>query len=80
MVASSIPNMSSQDVTVVDERGTLLSEDDPDSLSGLTAKQFEYTRKVEALMSKRILAILEPVLGDERVKAQVSAEIDFTVT
>lgn len=78
LVASSVSDMKMADVTVVDQHGNLLStgEDSADLL--LATKQHQYAQEVEGSVIKRINSILEPVVGDGKFRAQVSADIDFT--
>lgn len=78
LVASSISQLSDKDVTVVDQRGTLLTEKDIDSELSVAGKQFEYTRRVEDVLLQRVNNILGPVIGQGRFKAEVSADVDFT--
>ncbi|MBJ7549237.1 flagellar basal-body MS-ring/collar protein FliF [Marinomonas ostreistagni] len=78
LVASSISQLSDKDVTVVDQRGTLLTEKDSSSELSIAGKQFEYTRRVEDVLLQRVNNILSPVVGDGRFKAEVSTDIDFT--
>ncbi len=78
LVASSISQLSDKDVTVVDQRGTLLTEKDTNSELSIAGKQFEYTRRVEDVLLSRVNNILSPVVGGGRFKAEVSADIDFT--
>ncbi|MCW8883864.1 MAG: flagellar basal-body MS-ring/collar protein FliF [Motiliproteus sp.] len=78
LVASSIPELNSRDVTVVDQKGRLLNSQDADKEVGIAAKQLEYTQKIEEKMAARVSGILEPVVGSGRFKAEVSADIDFT--
>lgn len=80
MVASSVPNMSNADVTVVDQRGRLLSKNDRDANVALSDTQLEYTQKLEKGYISRIEDILSPIVGMDGVRAQVVAEVDFTVT
>lgn len=79
LVASSIPEMPIDNVTLVDQKGNLLSKDDQSEEDMLATKQFEYTRKVENDLSQRVQRILEPVLGVDNFQAEVSAAVDFTV-
>jgi flagellar M-ring protein FliF len=80
LVASSVSNLSPDKVTVVDQTGKLLaSQESSDSLR-LTASQFDYRKKVEDYYAQRIEEILSPILGSNGVRAQVSADIDFTQT
>ncbi|ADZ92454.1 flagellar basal-body MS-ring/collar protein FliF [Marinomonas mediterranea] len=78
LVASSISQLSDKDVTVVDQRGTLLTDKDSSSELSIAGKQFDYTRRVEEVMLRRVNNILMPVVGSGRFKAEVSADIDFT--
>ena len=78
LVASSVPELSSSDVTIVDQNGRLLSEQGRSESSALAAHQFDYTRKMEQVLSRRIEQILEPVVGFNKFKAEVSADLDFT--
>ncbi len=79
LVASSIPELPVGNVTLVDQKGNLLSRDDKTEEDLLASKQFEYTRKVEGNLSQRVQRILEPVLGADNFQAEVSADVDFTV-
>ena len=78
LVASSVPQLSSSEVTIVDQNGRLLSDQGQTAATALAAHQFEYTRKYEQVLVKRVHQILEPVLGRDKFKAEVSADLDFT--
>ncbi|GGC07370.1 flagellar M-ring protein [Marinobacterium zhoushanense] len=78
LVASSIPELDVNDVTVVDQKGRLLNTRDADVDVVLAAKQLEYTRSIEDTLLNRVNSILQPVLGLGNFRAEVSAEIDFT--
>ena len=80
MVATSIPNMKSSDVTVVDQRGNLLSQPERSNSLALSDSQLEFTQKLEQLYISRIEDILTPIVGMNGVRAQVVADVDFTVT
>lgn len=80
MVASSVPNMNSSDVTVVDQRGNLLSQPERDANIALSDSQLEYTQKLEQRYIRRIEDILAPMVGMDGVRAQVVADVDFTMT
>jgi len=77
MVASSVPNLQVEEVTVVDQMGRLLT-DSADKEEVLNSDQLEYTNKVEHNYISRVENILTPFLGTNGFKAQVNAEIDFT--
>ncbi len=78
LVAASVPELDASRVTVVDSKGTLLSGDMDTREMMLTASQFEYTRTLEDHYRKQVERILIPFLGGDNVRAQVSAEVDFT--
>ncbi len=78
LVASAIPGLAADRVTVVDQTGRLLTSRDKNSELDMTNQQFAYTRRVEQSYVSRIEAILAPIIGNKGVKAQVSAEVDFT--
>lgn len=77
LVASSIPELALQNVTVVDQHGNLLSNFEENRELAMSHKQLDYTQKVEQRLVNRIQAILSPLLGGG-FHAEVSADIDFT--
>jgi len=79
LVASSVPKLAPERVTVVDQYGHLLNSfsRDKDELS-LTDKQFEYKKKVEEHLVERIETLLVPLGGRDALRTQVAADIDFT--
>ncbi|MEM8547093.1 MAG: flagellar basal-body MS-ring/collar protein FliF, partial [Pseudomonadota bacterium] len=80
LVATSIPGMLREDVTLVDQNGTLLSQQDSLSDEAITATQFNMTRSLEDDYKRRIMSMLTTLVGPEAVRAQVTADLDFTVT
>lgn len=78
LVASSIPELAVEDVTVVDQKGRLLNIRDQDEDVVLAAKQLEYTRAIEQTLLNRVNSILQPVVGLGNFRAEVSTDIDFT--
>jgi flagellar M-ring protein FliF len=78
LVASSVPDLVPSRVTVVDQTGALLSSQSGDSATSLTSSQFDYRKQVESDYSQRIQSLLGSIVGPERVRASVSADIDFT--
>lgn len=82
LVASSVPEMSPTAVSVLDDTGKLLSAPPDGSGAGMgaDAEQLQYAQQIEQLYSRRILDILEPIVGKQNVKAQVTAEVDFSQT
>jgi flagellar M-ring protein FliF len=78
LVASSVPQLEAEQVTVVDQKGRLLNSNDS-SLSYLTSKQFDYKKTIEEHLMERIANILSPLVGDG-MRVQISADVDFTET
>ncbi len=77
LVASSVPDLAPSQVSVVDQNGSLLSARDS-SGNGLDDAQLGYVRRLEAEYNRRILDIVAPLVGSSNVRAQVTADIDFT--
>lgn len=80
LVASSIPDLPPERVTVVDQFGRMLSNADPDSDDAIGAKRFEQQRRQESVYVQRIQELLEPMTGPGRVSAKVSVDMDFAQT
>lgn len=80
LVASSIPNLSPGNVTLIDQRGRLLSSPGSDAVDAQASSQFRYARRLEETYKQRIEELLTPLVGPGRVRAQVVASLDFTVT
>ncbi|PZR48789.1 MAG: flagellar basal body M-ring protein FliF [Ectopseudomonas oleovorans] len=78
LVATSVPELDKGQVTVVDQKGNLLSDQQELSELSMAGKQFDYTRRMETLFTQRVHNILQPVLGTGRYKAEVSADVDFS--
>src|ERR1700729_3212076 len=80
LVASSVPELSASDVTLVDQAGSLLNSPDENAETAANTRHFEQTRKLEESYQQRILELLEPMLGPGRARATVTADMDYTVT
>ncbi|MBB3179123.1 flagellar basal-body MS-ring/collar protein FliF [Variovorax sp. Sphag1AA] len=77
MISSSVPELDAKSVTVVDQRGNLLSAANSGA-RGLDVSQLKYTQEIEQGYIRRIEAILQPIVGANNVRAQVAADIDFS--
>lgn len=77
MVASSIPDLAPDRVTVVDQNGRLLSAQNGNTADELNAQQFEQVRRQETSFNQRIRDLLEPMTGVGRVQPEVAVEMDF---
>lgn len=78
LVATSVPELDKGQVTVVDQKGNLLSDQQEMSALSMAGKQFDYSRRMEGMLTQRVHNILQPVLGAGRYKAEVSADVDFS--
>ncbi|MBT8101225.1 MAG: flagellar M-ring protein FliF, partial [Gammaproteobacteria bacterium] len=80
LVASSVPNLAAQNVTLIDQYGRLLSSGGEADVDAQAASEFKYSRRLEETYKSRIEELLMPLLGPGRVRAQVVADVDFTVS
>lgn len=78
LVASSVPDLDLAQVTIVDQKGKLLSNFVDDAEAAAANKQLEYTAKLEDQLVQRVHRILDPIVGGGRYKAEVTADVDFT--
>lgn len=77
LVAASVPQMDPSAVTVVDSAGNLLSDPDGEgSVIAASRQQFDLARQTEALLASRIIGLAEALVGEGRVRAQVTVEHD----
>jgi flagellar M-ring protein FliF len=75
LVASSIPELDADNVTVVDQQGRLLSSPH-NSEAAITAAQFEAAHRIEDSYVEHIEQLITPLVGDGRVHAQVTVDLD----
>lgn len=78
LVVSSVPELNLRHVTVVDQRGNLLSDFDSSPKYAEAARQLEYTRQIETDILQRVNGLLSPIIGDEKFRAEVAVDLDFT--
>jgi flagellar M-ring protein FliF len=79
LVSSSVPEMNPKAVSVLDQTGALISSPpDTSGQAGLDAQQLQYVAQIEQGYTKRIAELLEPVVGRENLRANVTADIDFS--
>lgn len=79
LVASSVAEMDREDVSVVDQHGNLLSKPEEKNQELLANQHLDYTSKVQESIQQAVNNLLQPVLGKDNYKAEVSADVDFTV-
>lgn len=79
LIASSVPTMEAARVSVVNQKGTLLTMGAGSNTNlAVSAEQRGHARSLEEDYSQRIIALLAPIVGADRVRAQVTADMDFT--
>jgi flagellar M-ring protein FliF len=79
LVASSIPELTIGNVTVVDQNGNLLSEQPKANALGkqLDATQLKYVEQVQQNIIKQVESLITPIVGKGNVRAEATADIDF---
>ncbi|HEU4852607.1 MAG TPA: flagellar basal-body MS-ring/collar protein FliF [Telluria sp.] len=78
LVASSVPELTTSSVTVVDQNGNLLS--DTSSAAGarqLDPNQLKYTMQLQQQIVRQVESIVSPLVGQGNVRAEATADIDF---
>ena len=80
LVASSIPDLEANQVTVVDQQGRLLSSPEGHDQFAIREQQYDMIHRLEDDYAQRIEALLMPLVGPGRVRAQVVAQMDMAVT
>jgi flagellar M-ring protein FliF len=80
LVSSSVPGLAANRVTVIDQKGRLLTTNESSRDLTQTSNQLDYKRRLESDFATRVEEILTPVVGPSAVRAQVVADVDFTIT
>ncbi|MHB8939572.1 MAG: flagellar basal-body MS-ring/collar protein FliF [Thiobacillus sp.] len=79
LVASSVPELPIKNVTVVDQHGNLLSESGKmASANGMDPSQIKYVQDLQQNVVKRIESIITPIVGPNNVRAEATADVDFS--
>lgn len=78
LVSSSVEEMRAENVVIVDDRGKKLSENVGDSLTAATASRLALEAQINQKYEKQIEEILTRVVGDGKVVAKVTVDLDFT--
>jgi len=78
LVSASVPELDLENVTVVDQKGTLLSVEAEDEKLAAASQHLEYTRKIENDIILRVRRLLSPIVGEANFNTEVAADIDFT--
>ena len=78
LVSSSVPELDPKSVSVLDQSGALLTDTSRSAAAaGLDAQQLQYVSQIETGYAKRIVDLLEPIVGRDNLRASVAADVDF---
>lgn len=81
LVASSVPNLPTANVTVVDQNGNLLSDTaKKPGAKNLDPAQLKYVDEMQQNIARRVESIIVPIVGAGNVRAEASVEVDFSTT
>jgi flagellar M-ring protein FliF len=78
LVASSVEEMRPESVVILDDRGKKLSENIGDSMTATTANRLALESQLNQKYEKQIEEILTKVVGDGKVVAKVTVDLDYT--
>jgi flagellar M-ring protein FliF len=79
LVASSVPDLPAKNVTLVDQTGNLLSNADRVAgANGLDPSQLKYVQELQQSIVRRIESIITPIVGANNVRAEATADVDFS--
>lgn len=77
-IASAIPDLATENIKLIDQDGSLLEKTPDDMDNSKLSTQEKYKQNVEKGMESKVVALLEPFVGEGRVVARVSVDLDFT--
>jgi flagellar M-ring protein FliF len=81
LVASSVPELSPKNVTIVDQAGNLLSENNkPAGANTLDPAQLKYVQELQQNIVRRVESIITPIVGTNNVRAEATADVDFSTS
>ena len=78
LVASSVPNLPSENITVVDQFGELLSKPSNDASASISSEQMSQTMRLGEIYKSRIISLLTPIVGAGNLKAEINVDMNFT--
>lgn len=78
LVSSSVEGLHPQEVSIIDHRGALLTRSSQEGDLQLSSRQLELQRGYEKEIESRVVNILEPLTGKEKVRARATVALDFT--
>lgn len=79
LVSSSVPRLMPENVTIVDQNGKMLAgPEDELSASKISSDLLDFQNRKERMLEKRVLSMLETVVGKGNAIVRVSCTLDFT--
>ena len=78
LVASSVSDLDPENVTLIDQRGRLLSGQGGSEEMQMSNEQLRYAHQIENSLTERVVRMLAPLYGEDNVRVQVTAAIDHT--
>ncbi|GAB4180642.1 MAG: flagellar basal-body MS-ring/collar protein FliF [Calditrichia bacterium] len=79
LVASSVEGLAPENVTIVDTRGRVLSNNNTaDDVMSMSSNQMELTKKVESYLAGKAQSMLDNILGPGNAIVRVTADLDFS--
>ncbi|MDC0457158.1 flagellar basal-body MS-ring/collar protein FliF [Alphaproteobacteria bacterium] len=78
LVASSVPNLPSENITVVDQFGELLSKPSSDAAASASNEQMSQTMRLGEIYKSRVISLLTPIVGAGNLKAEINVDMNFT--
>jgi flagellar M-ring protein FliF len=81
LVASSVPELPPGNISVIDQNGSLLSDTSKAAkANGLDPTQLKYVQEIQQNIVRRIESIITPIVGPNNVRAEATADIDFSTS
>jgi flagellar M-ring protein FliF len=78
LVASSVPSLPSENITVIDQFGELLSKPSSDAGSTASDEQMSQTMRLGEIYRSRVVSLLTPMVGAGNLKAEINVDMSFT--
>jgi flagellar M-ring protein FliF len=78
LVSASVPSLTKENISVVDQNGNLLSRSTGSAEGRLSNDQLEHRIQLENIYRARITSLLSPIVGAGNINAQINLDIDFT--
>jgi flagellar M-ring protein FliF len=78
LVSTAVPEMPQANVSVVDQTGALLTNEEQDPIQAEADRQMQHQQRLERHYRDRVLALLTPIVGAGNAAVEVTLDMDFT--